>query len=125
LKKSILGNKPLLLRLVECCSPKKKRHRKVNETPMRSFIKTMGFRIVEILLDTLILQIISENTALNLVVSIMIEGLCWLLSFIWERIWNRIDFGREIKAKCPHCDKEMEMCAECTTIKKRKPQKPR
>ena len=104
--------KPFLQRLFECCVPKKK-GRKVNETKTRSFLKTMGFRVVEIFLDTLLLQTINPEFHENLIISILIECLCWLLGFIWERLWNLTDFGREVKTECPHCKKEIKLCAEC------------
>lgn len=107
-------HKPFLQRLYEFSVPKqKKKGRKVNETPMRSFLKTMGFRAVEIILDTFLLLTINPEIYQNLIISIAIEGICWLLSFIWERLWNLTDFGREVKTECPHCKKEIELCAEC------------
>lgn len=113
-------HKPLIQRLYECCTHKShKKGRKVNETPMRSFLKTMGFRVVEILLDTLLLQTINPEVHENLIIAIVIEGICWLLSFIWERLWNLTDFGREVKTECPHCKKEIEMCSECEKSKKK------
>lgn len=126
-----MKRKPFLQILYECCVPKpQKRGRKVNETKTRSFLKTMGFRVVEILLDTLLLLTINQNVYENFVISIAIEGLCWLLSFIWERLWNLTDFGREVKAECPHCKKEIKLCSECEekskakSNKRRKPQTP-
>lgn len=99
--------KPFLQKLIEFWSPHKvKRKRKVNETPMRSFLKTMGFRVVEVLVDTLLLEFINPVVQENLIIAITIELICWLLSFVWERLWNKIDYGREVVAKCPHCNKE-------------------
>jgi hypothetical protein len=92
---------------------------------MRSFLKAIGFRIVEVILDSLLLTLINPSIEENILASIGIEALCFGLSFIWERLWNLTDFGREVKAECPHCKKEMEMCAECETktTTKRKSQK--
>jgi uncharacterized membrane protein len=84
---------------------KVRKEHKFTETTLRSLLKTMGFRAIEILIDTAILMTINSNFQENLVISICIELICWMLSFIWERLWNRTDFGR--KAKCPHCDKEI------------------
>lgn len=112
--KGILEQKSFLQRFIECCSSHKK-ERKVNETPMRSLLKTMGFRVIEVLIDTLLLQTINPEIQENLLIAIGIEVICWVLSFIWERIWNRTDFGREVRTKCPHCDKEIKLCSECET----------
>lgn len=107
MKKKSINNKSILQRLVEfsILRKKKKKERKVNETPLRSFLKTMGFRVVEVLVDTLLLEIINKDIGENFLIAIAIELICWTLSFLWERLWNRIDFGREVK--CPHCNKEI------------------
>jgi uncharacterized membrane protein len=122
-KKGLLEHKSFLQRFIECCNPHKK-HRKVNETPMRSLLKTMGFRVVEVIVDSLLLLTVNPEIQENLLISVGIELICWTLSFVWERIWNRTDFGREVRAKCPKCDKDLEMCSECETTKRRKIQKP-
>ena len=68
---------------------------RINETRKRSLLKAVSFRIIEIALDTLILSIFLEiHLALGL--AIALEGLCLLLHYGFERLWNRTDFGRDI-----------------------------
>jgi len=68
---------------------------RVHETRRRSLIKAISFRIIEITVDTLILNIfLATTTALAL--AITFEGLCFVLHFIFERVWNRINYGRYI-----------------------------
>jgi hypothetical protein len=108
-------HKPMIKRFWERIRrkfPRTKRHKKVHETKMRSFLKTMGFRIVEVLIDTLLLQTINPSIQENILMSIGIELVCWLLGFIWERLWNLTDFGREIAHKCPKCEQPLE-CPSC------------
>lgn len=70
---------------------------KVNETRLRSLLKAAGFRIFETLVDTLFLRLFIESLVLSFLIAISIEFLCFLSYFMWERIWNKIPFGREIK----------------------------
>lgn len=68
---------------------------KINETRKRSLLKGLTQRIVEISVDTLILSFFATpHTALILAVTI--EFLCWGVHYLNERLWNRIDYGREI-----------------------------
>lgn len=66
---------------------------RINETRRRSLLKAVSFRIIEIALDTLILSIFLEiHLALGL--ALALEGLCLLLHYGFERLWNRTDYGR-------------------------------
>jgi uncharacterized membrane protein len=68
---------------------------KVHETRKRSLIKAFSFRIIEIGVDTLILSFfVTVPVALSLAVGI--EFTCFLLHFLFERIWNKINYGRLI-----------------------------
>ena len=68
---------------------------KVTETRKRSLFKAISFRIIEIAIDTFILSIfIDLHVALGL--AIVLELTCLLLHFLFERVWNRIDYGRNI-----------------------------
>jgi len=69
---------------------------KVYETRKRSLLKAISFRIIEIAVDTAILSIfVSPPVAIGLAVAL--EGICFLLHFGFERIWNKIDYGRQVK----------------------------
>jgi len=68
---------------------------KVYETRKRSLIKAVSFRVIEIAVDSLILSFfVTPAVAIGLAISI--EGLCLLAHFIFERIWNKINYGRHI-----------------------------
>jgi len=68
---------------------------KVYETKKRSLIKAVSFRVIEIAVDSLILSFfVTPAVAISLAVAI--EGLCLSVHFIFERIWNKINYGRHI-----------------------------
>ncbi len=68
---------------------------RVNETKLRSLLKVISFRIIEISVDTFILSFfVTAPLALGLAVSL--EVICFSLHFGFERIWNKINFGRQI-----------------------------
>ena len=69
---------------------------KINETRRRSLLKGLTQRIIEIGVDTVILSFFEKaHTALAL--AIAIELLCWCSHYVNERLWNKSDYGREIK----------------------------
>ena len=68
---------------------------RINETRKRSLLKSLTQRIFEIIVDTLILSFfIDSHIALGL--AVFIEFLCWISHYINERLWNKIDYGREV-----------------------------
>ena len=68
----------------------------INETRRRSLLKAISFRAIEIGLDTIILSFFIEaHIAFGL--SVAIEVLCMIAHYIFERLWNRVSYGREIK----------------------------
>jgi uncharacterized membrane protein len=68
---------------------------RVNETRRRSLLKAVSFRILEIAVDSLILSFfVTPIIAVGLAVSI--EFTCFALHFVFERVWNKIDYGRHI-----------------------------
>jgi len=68
---------------------------KVYETKKRSLIKAVSFRVIEIAVDSLILSFfVTPAVAISL--AVVIEGLCLSAHFIFERIWNKINYGRHI-----------------------------
>jgi len=68
---------------------------RVNETRKRSLLKAVSFRVLEVVLDTLILSCFVE-VSIAVGLSIALEALCLALHYIFERIWNRVSYGREI-----------------------------
>ena len=68
---------------------------KINETRKRSFLKAVSFRVIEVIVDALILSIfVSPKIAIGLAIGL--ELLCLGLHYGFERIWNRIPYGRHI-----------------------------
>ncbi len=68
---------------------------RVHETKTRSLLKALSFRVIEISVDTLILSFfVTPAVALGLAISL--EVICFLLHFAFERVWNKIHFGRHI-----------------------------
>ena len=68
---------------------------RINETRKRSLLKAVSFRLIEIALDAIILSIfVSPQVAITL--AVILEGLCLGLHFGFERIWNKIQYGRHI-----------------------------
>ena len=70
---------------------------KVNETHKRSLLKGVSMRILEVTIDTVLLSILGFGVGESLVVSIGIEGLCFVIHYINERLWNKISWGRRIE----------------------------
>jgi uncharacterized membrane protein len=63
---------------------------------MRSLLKAVSFRVVEIAVSTGILSFfVSPEVALGLAIGI--ELVCFALHYGCERIWNRISYGRYIE----------------------------
>jgi len=69
---------------------------KVNETKKRSLLKGVSMRVLEVTVDTLLLSVLGLDIHVSIGVSIAIEGICFGVHFINERLWNRIQWGRQI-----------------------------
>jgi len=75
---------------------------KVNETRVRSLLKTASARTLEIVVDTLIVGSIynffeiPHAYELAAGISVLIEVLCALVNYINERLWNKVQWGREV-----------------------------
>jgi len=68
----------------------------IHETRRRSLVKAVSYRVIEVLVDTLILSFFVElQVAFWLAVGL--EGICLLLHYIFERGFDRIQWGRYIK----------------------------
>ena len=68
----------------------------IYETRMRSFWKAVSFRLIEIAVDTLILSFfVKVPVAVGLAVAL--EVICLVLHYVFERVWNRSNYGRKIK----------------------------
>ena len=68
---------------------------KVNETRVRSLLKTVSFRIIEIVTVTVIfLVFMASFLALGLVA--VLELTCFALHYCFKRAWNKVNFRRVI-----------------------------
>ena len=86
------NDKPTLIwDLMSECNQK---HRVV-ETRMRSLLKGLTARILEVTLDTFVLSFFIK-VEIGLGLSIFLEVTCYAVSYCNERGWNKIDFGRKI-----------------------------
>lgn len=76
---------------------------KVNETRLRSLFKAITGRLIEILVDSLLIgslfTFLGVPYAFQLAsgIAILTEILCALTTYLNERIWNRLDWGREVE----------------------------
>jgi len=73
----------------------------VNETKRRSLVKTISFRIIEVVADVLIIYSLLQTGLPELVIAgagaIAVEASCGIGYYLWERLWNRISWGREVR----------------------------
>lgn len=74
----------------------------VNETKARSMLKAISGRIIEITIGTLVFGTILSFLGfhapyeMGLMLNLTEETLCAIITYITERIWNRINWGRRI-----------------------------
>jgi uncharacterized membrane protein len=78
----------------------------VDETRKRSLAKTITLRIFEVVVDTVLIawllsvfSVFGGGWSMYLVVAILVESLCALTSYLNERLWNKVQWGRRIKRK--------------------------
>lgn len=68
----------------------------IHETRKRSLVKAVSYRIIEIVVDTFILSFFVElNVAFTL--AVVLEVMCLLLHYTFERFADRIQWGRYIE----------------------------
>lgn len=66
-----------------------------HETRLRSLLKAVSFRLIEIAVDTAILSIF-VHVGLALGLAMGLELTCFVLHYLFERVFNRIQWGRYI-----------------------------
>lgn len=90
-----------------------KQKRRVHETKTRSLAKVISGRILEVSVDTFILNFVIHRVEVSLGFAVLIEFLCALTHYLNERLWNLTDYGRKVRnGVCPRCTKEMELGKE-------------
>lgn len=89
----------------------------ITETRLRTFLKNATGNIIEVLIDFFLLDAAwsalfgQSFTAIfgSLGMSIVIEGVCFTVSYLTDRAWNRISWGRHIYCKqCKNQEKKMK-----------------
>lgn len=73
---------------------------RVNETRTRSILKGITGRILEVILDMLLINLIGMgkiDIQTSFIIAVIIEAVCFIASYINERFWNLTDFGRTVK----------------------------
>jgi len=69
---------------------------RINETRKRSLLKALSFRFIEIAIDSFILSLFVDiHVAIGLAVGL--ELVCFSLHFGFERIWNKVQYGRYVE----------------------------
>ena len=65
------------------------------ESRLRSFIKSLAYRIVSICGTSIISWIITRDIGETISITIVIQVFLVILYYSSERIWNRINWGRQ------------------------------
>lgn len=82
---------------------------KIEESRLRSLLKTLTSRIFEVLADTFIFGIFIKEPHLSLFLAIIVEIVCAIVHYINERLWNLTDFGRKIRnGTCKKCGERID-----------------
>lgn len=71
---------------------------RVNETRIRSVFKGVTGRILEVIVDTLLISIVGISIQTSFVIAVIIEVVCFIANYVNERFWNLTDFGRTVKS---------------------------
>jgi len=66
------------------------------ETRRRSFMKALTWRVIALILATLLAYLFSKNLKGSVLFSLVLNGVNTVLFYFHERIWNRIDYGRHL-----------------------------
>jgi hypothetical protein len=91
---------------------------KVNEKCSRSIARGITGRILEVAVDTALLSIFTE-APLALGLAVTVEGICFITSFINDRLWNRTDWRRKIV----NSDSEVKKVSENNPLQTKTPHK--
>ena len=76
---------------------KKEKHI-VKDTRKRSVFKALTGRALEISIGTFVISFfILQDLEKSLLIAVLNEGLCAIVSYFNDRVWNLTQFGRKIK----------------------------
>lgn len=88
--------------------------RQVNDRYMRSLAKSATGKALEVLIDTLLFSRFLE-LPLSAGLAIAVELICAMMSFLNERLWNLIDWNREVVGDSKVDEKCWRSMARATT----------
>jgi len=71
----------------------------LRESSVRSLIKSLIYRVLAIIGTSILSWIITRDVKETISITIAIQSFLVILYYFNERIWNKIDWGREIKEK--------------------------
>ena len=67
------------------------------DTHKRTIIKTITWRIIATLTTVIIIYLWTDNWSIAFGSGLVANALKTIFYYIHERIWNRTDFGRQVK----------------------------
>jgi len=68
----------------------------VHETHLRSILKGVTAKAMEVTLDTLILEVFLHQPIESFGIAVGLEVFCYCMGYINERLWNKVQFGRKV-----------------------------
>jgi uncharacterized membrane protein len=71
----------------------------VRESRKRSLVKSVIYRIISIIGTAILSWIITRDIGKTLSITLTIQVFLIILYYVYERIWNNIDWGREVEIK--------------------------
>lgn len=80
-----------------------KHKHEVNETKRRSLVKAIVGRIIEISIGGTVFGLVltamgyQHAFVMGFGLNVLEEVICFMVTFLTERVWNRVDWGREVK----------------------------
>ena len=67
------------------------------ESRMRSFVKSLAYRIMSILGTGILTWIITKDIAETVSITFIIQVFLVILYYSYERIWNKVRWGRSLE----------------------------
>ncbi len=74
--------------------PTRPRFKHTTDTHSRTLVKSVGFRIIVIISDTLLIFALTRQVRLTLGLAIATNLASTTIYYLYERLWNRISWGQ-------------------------------
>ena len=68
-----------------------------HENQERSILKTIGYRVLIIISNTIIVYILTQDIEVTLGASIAMTIVNTIIYYLYERFWNNIHWGKRVK----------------------------